>query len=82
MNSSSKPGFKSTEFWITCVGVVGGLIMAAIPESPWANIVGGILAAVCGSSYSVGRSLVKGNQEKGAALIEAAKVAAGKKPSA
>ena len=59
-----KPTWKSTEFWITLVGMIGGIVMAVMPESPTANVVGGVLAAICGSSYTVGRSMVKGNKEK------------------
>ena len=68
--SKSKPTWKSTEFWITLVGVIGGIVMTVIPESPTANIVGGVLAAVCGSSFTLGRSLVKGNAEKAKASAD------------
>ncbi|MAH47718.1 hypothetical protein CMI37_17995 [Candidatus Pacearchaeota archaeon] len=74
--TGDKPTWKSTEFWISLVGVIGGIVMAVLPDSPSANIVGGILAAICGSSYTLGRSVVKGNAEKAkasVALLDAAR---------
>ena len=56
--------FKSTEFWITLCGVIGGIVMAAVPESQVSNIIGAVLAAVCGSSYTLGRSMVKSSTSK------------------
>ena len=49
MSNNSKPGIKSTEFWLSCAGLIGGLVLSVVPESPWTSIVGGILAAVCGA---------------------------------
>jgi len=66
MSNNSKPGYKSTEFWLSCVGLVGGLVLSVMPESPWANIVGGILSAVCGASYTIGRSWAKGKADSAA----------------
>jgi len=59
----NKPGIKSTEFWLSAVGLVGGLLLSAIPESPWTNVVGGLLSAICGASYSLGRSYAKSKTE-------------------
>jgi len=70
---NQKATWKSTEFWISLIGMISGLVMASIPESPWANLVGGILAAVCGGSYTIGRSLVKGNRERSTGLLSALK---------
>ena len=68
-----KSGFKSTEFWINLIGMVGGLVLAGLGENQWTTIAGGILSAVCGSSYAAGRSIVKGKEIQGAAQIGAAK---------
>jgi len=70
---NQKATWKSTEFWISLIGVISGLVMAALPESPWANLIGGAMAAICGSSYTIGRSLVKGNREKSTGLLSALK---------
>lgn len=60
----NKPTWKSTEFWFTAVGLVAGLVMAGIPESDTTNLIGGILAAVFGATYTLGRSTVKSSREK------------------
>lgn len=67
----SKPTWKATEFWLSSIGVIGGLILSAIPESNIASIVGSLLAAICGSSYTIGRSLVKSKSETGRSIAEA-----------
>ena len=68
-----KSGFKSTEFWLNLVGMIGGLILASVGENQWTTIAGGILSAVCGSSYAAGRSMVKGKEVQGVAQIGASK---------
>lgn len=68
-----KSGFKSTEFWLNLVGMIGGLILASVGDNQWTTIAGGILSAVCGSSYAAGRSMVKGKEVQGVAQIGAAK---------
>ena len=67
MSNNSKPGIKSTEFWLSCAGLIGGLVLSVVPESPWTSIVGGILAAVCGASYTLGRSFHKAKVDSAAA---------------
>ena len=70
-----KPGVKTSEMVVTLVGVIGGILMGSgvFGDSQWATIVGGIIAAVCGSSYTMGRSMVKGKEAIGAAQVEAAR---------
>jgi len=68
-----KPGIKTSEMIITLVGMIGGCILASVEGNQWTQIIGGILAAVCGSSYTMGRSLVKGKEAIGAAQVEAAR---------
>ena len=71
MEKLDKPTWKSTEFWITLIGVIGGVLMAVFeqPDSNATKIVGAILTAVCGASFSMGRSLVKVNREKSRGLV-------------
>ncbi len=59
----TKPGIKSTEFWISAIGMIGGLVLSVVPETPWAQMIGGVLSAVCGVSYTMGRSWAKGKSE-------------------
>tara|TARA_R100001198_G_C5211629_1_gene196791 strand:+ start:749 stop:976 length:228 start_codon:yes stop_codon:yes gene_type:complete len=68
-----KPGIKTSEMIITLVGMIGGCILASVEGNQWTQIIGGILAAVCGSSYTMGRSLVKGKEAIGAAQVQAAR---------
>jgi uncharacterized membrane protein len=68
-----KPGIKTSEMVITLIGMIGGCILASIEGNQWTQIIGGILAAVCGSSYTMGRSMVKGKEAIGAAQVEAAR---------
>tara|TARA_R100000808_G_scaffold52_1_gene356 strand:+ start:978 stop:1205 length:228 start_codon:yes stop_codon:yes gene_type:complete len=68
-----KPGVKTSEMIITLIGMIGGVVLASIEGNQWTQIIGGILAAVCGSSYTMGRSLVKGKEAIGAAQVEAAR---------
>lgn len=56
-----KAGYKTSEFWITLVGLVGGMVLSVVSsDSIAAQVAGGLLAAVCGSSYTMGRSWNKG----------------------
>ena len=52
-------GLKSSEFLLTLLGMVGGVVCAIFAESQWAQVGGPLLAAVCGASYSQSRATVK-----------------------
>lgn len=53
-----KPGFKTSEFWVTvAVGTVG-VIFVTLGE----NQLGALLLAAAGVSYSGSRGLAKGKQ--------------------
>ena len=69
-----KQGFKSTEFWLSLVGMVGGIVVAAAGDSQIAQAIGAVLSGVGGASYTAGRSLIKGNEASGAAQVEAARL--------
>ena len=68
-----KPGVKTSEMVITLIGMIGGVVLASIEGNQWTQIIGGVLAAVCGGSYTMGRSMVKGKEAIGAAQGEAAR---------
>ena len=68
-----KPGVKTSEMVITLIGMIGGAVLASIEGNQWTQIIGGVLAAVCGGSYTMGRSMVKGKEAIGAAQVEAAR---------
>ena len=69
-----KSGFKSPEFWLSLVGMVGGIVVAALGDNQIAQAIGAVLSVVCGASYTAGRSLVKGKEASGAAQVEAARL--------
>ena len=69
-------GIKSTEFWISLVGMVGGIICAVFAEAQWAQVAGAILSAVCGKSYAESRKTVKAALALGSAKVDAARITA------
>ena len=69
-------GIKSTEFWISMLGMVGGIICAVFAEAQWAQVAGAILSAVCGKSYADSRKTVKAALALGGAKVDAARIAA------
>ena len=52
-------GKFSSEFFISVLGMCGGILCAIFSDSQWAQVGGPILAAVCGASYSQSRATVK-----------------------
>lgn len=61
----TKPGYKTTEFWITVVVALTGLAMAsgAIHEgSGWDKAIGLIASTLAAMGYSASRGNVKSNQ--------------------
>ena len=73
-----KPGIKTSEFIISLVGMIGGVVLASLEGNQWTQMIGAVLAAVCGGSYTMGRSLVKGKEAIGAAQVQAAQALAKK----
>lgn len=66
-----KPGFKSTEFWMTLIGVVSGIIMSVAPDNIYTQGIGAVLAAALGSSYTLGRSQIKGKESHARIVADA-----------
>ncbi len=57
-----KPGYKTTEFWLSTVATLAGIALAsgAIPEGGQvAQIIGGVLAVLSQLGYSSARAKVK-----------------------
>ena len=64
---SVKPGYKTTEFWMSAVVVILGLVMAsgAVGEATMASqIIGGVLAALGTLGYGADRAKTKAAAEK------------------
>lgn len=57
-----KPGYKTTEFWLTAVVSLVGILMASgliQPGSVWDKGIGLAMAALSTMGYATGRSNVK-----------------------
>lgn len=57
-----KPGYKTTEFWLSLAAVLVGVFLASgiIPESgPWAQVIGVISGVLGAMGYSVSRGIAK-----------------------
>ena len=74
-----KQGFKSTEFWLNLVGMVSGIVLAAMGDNQWTTLAGSVLSAICGASYSLGRSMIKSTETTAAARVTTAQLLRGKK---
>ena len=60
--ANEKAGYKTTEFWVTAVVVIMGLLVSsgALPAN-LESMVGLLVAAIGGGAYTIGRSGVKKN---------------------
>ena len=61
---TTKPGFKTTEFWLSTIAVVLGIVLAsgAVPDGGIvAQIVGGVLSVLSSLGYTAARTKVKVN---------------------
>jgi hypothetical protein len=58
-----RPGYRTTEFWLSAAASVVGLLLAAdvlAPGSAAGQVVGVLASALAAMGYSVSRSRVKG----------------------
>ena len=64
----AKPGFKTSEFWLTALAVIVGLLIASdvlvpLGENHWAvKLVGLVSAALASMGYTAARGKVKAGQ--------------------
>lgn len=67
-NAKTKPGFKTTEFWLSLLAALMGFLMASgimdtAPEgSVWPKVVGGIMAVLAALGYTASRAKVKADK--------------------
>jgi len=60
-----KPGYKTTEFWLSSVAMFLGTLMASgvfdtLPADSWiAKLVGGVVVALSGLGYTASRARAK-----------------------
>ena len=63
--TTQKPGYRSTEFWLSTVAMIAGIILASgaiAVDSTAGQIVGGIVAVLAQLGYTASRTEVKKNQ--------------------
>lgn len=62
--SVTKPGYKTTEFWLSLAATLIGLVAASgiIPETgPWTQIIGLITSTLGALGYTAARASTKNN---------------------
>ena len=68
-----KPGIKSTEFWLTLLAQISGIVLLFLgslkPDSPFIGYIGGLLSILPAPAYAVARSGVKKSENEAAALL-------------
>jgi len=66
--NQTRPGYKTTEFWLSLLATLIGLLMASgaldqLPEDSWiAKLIGGAVAVLAALGYTAGRAKVKSGQ--------------------
>ena len=58
----TKPGFRTSEFWLSTAATLGGILLAsgAIAEgSTVAQIIGGVLSLLASLGYTASRTAIK-----------------------
>jgi hypothetical protein len=69
--NETKPGYKTTEFWLSLLATLLGFLLAsgvmdAAPEESWiAKLIGGVVAVLATLGYSASRAKVKSEATNG-----------------
>ena len=75
--SKKTNGFKSSEFWLSLIGMIAGIIIASLEqtqgETSWLTLAGAVLSSVCGASYANSRAKIKASLMGAQAVTEAGK---------
>jgi hypothetical protein len=83
-STAQKPGYKTTEFWLTILAMLVGVLLSSDVFPDGGPVVKGLglVASILGLlGYQVQRGLVKASGNKAAAFVEAAKAAPAANPS-
>ena len=61
----TKPGYKTTEFWLTLIGTCFGLLLSKdfISEDKISGIIGYVNIVLLPLGYTIGRSIVKSKSQ-------------------
>jgi hypothetical protein len=55
----TRPGLRTTEFWLALAVVILGALATTFSTEPWAQIAGTIAAALSAAGYSFARTAAK-----------------------
>ena len=54
-----KKGKNTSEFWLSLVTAISGILMSIFPDNPVTNIAGGLIASLTAPTYAASRAFVK-----------------------
>ena len=52
-------GWKSSELWITCFGLLAGVLAGLFSDATWAQALGSLAAGICPAVYANSRAQIK-----------------------
>lgn len=62
----TKPGIRTTEFWLALLVILGGAVATVYPTNNAAQVAGLVAGALAAAGYGVSRALVKRGPAVGA----------------
>jgi len=74
MNGTTKPGYKTTEFWLSLLAVLMGAVVASgviPPQGPWSQVFGLLTSLLTAAGYTASRGFTKSTELKSSAIVEA-----------
>jgi len=79
--SSSKPGVKTSEWWLSLTAcLIGALLSSGLVSNSLAlQCIGGVATLLTALGYQVSRTFLKSSESRSMALIEASKAVPKKK---
>ena len=79
---SSKPGFKTSEWWLSLAALIISALLSSglVSNSLALQCIGGVSSVLVALGYSTGRNFLKASESRSAALMEVSKMDAGKSP--
>ncbi len=77
---SSKPGIKTSEWWLSLAALITGALLSSglVSNSLALQCIGGVATLLTALGYQVSRSFVKTSEKRSEALMEVSKMDAGK----
>ena len=77
---SSKPGFKTSEWWLSLAALITSALLSSglVSNSLALQCIGGVATLLTALGYQVSRSLVKTSEKRSDALMEVSKMGVGK----